>query len=114
MVVITKKNGTLQVCLDPKDLNNVSITPFLPLKKSRLHGAKLFKLFTSLDVQSGFWHTALDEPSSFLTTFYTPFGRFRWRMPFGICSGPEIFQRRMRKLIKGLKGIEVVMLQMTL
>ena len=34
-----------------------------------------------------------------------PFGRYRWnRMPFGICSAPEIFQRRMHELI----GVEVV------
>ena len=73
---------------------------------TRLHGAKLF---TVLDVKNGFWHVALDELSSYLTTFYTPFGRFRWnRMPFGICSAPEIFQQRMHQLIEGLQGVEVV------
>ena len=59
---------------------------------TRLHGAKVFSL---LDVRSGFWHVKLDEPSSYLTTFNTPFGRYRWkRLPFGICSAPEIFQRK--------------------
>ena len=29
-------------------------------------------------------------------------------MPFGICSAPEIFQRRMHELIEGLQGVEVV------
>ena len=29
-------------------------------------------------------------------------------MPFGICSAPEIFQRRMHELIEGLMGVEVV------
>ena len=29
-------------------------------------------------------------------------------MPFGICSAPEVFQRRMHQLIKGLHGLEVV------
>ena len=66
-------------------------------------------MFTSLDVRSGFWHIALDEPSSFLTTFHTPFGRYRWRrMPFRICSAPEIFQRRMHELIEEPSGVEVV------
>ena len=59
-----------------------------------------------LDVSQGLWHIALDEESSFMTTFYTPFGRYRWkRMPFGISSAPEVFQRRMHE---GLQGIEVV------
>ena len=44
-----------------------------------------------------------------LTTFNTPFGRYRWRrLPFGICSAPEVFQRRMHELIEGLHGVEVV------
>ena len=51
----------------------------------------------------------LDEESSHLTTFNTPFGRYRWkRMPFGIRSVPEIFQRKMNELIEGLKGVEVI------
>ena len=29
-------------------------------------------------------------------------------MPFGICSAPEVFQRRMHELIEGLKGVEVI------
>ena len=29
-------------------------------------------------------------------------------MPFGICSAPEVFQRKMHKLIEGLQGVEVV------
>ena len=66
-------------------------------------------MFSILDVSKGFWHVLLDEPSSFLTTFHTPFGRYRWRrMPFGICSAPEVFQRCMHELIEGLQGIEVV------
>ena len=29
-------------------------------------------------------------------------------MPFGICSAPEIFQRKMHEIIEGMEGIEVV------
>ena len=73
---------------------------------TRLHGAKVFSL---LDVRSGFWHVMLDEPSSYLTTFNTPFGRYRWkRLPFGICSATEIFQRKMHQPIEGLSGVDVV------
>ena len=62
-----------------------------------------------MDVQSGFWHVQLDAPSSLLTTFHTPFGRYQWlSMPFGISSAPEVFQTRMHVLIEGLGGVEVV------
>ena len=67
------------------------------------------RFFTILDVKNRFWHVSLDEESSYMTTFQTPFGRYRWRhMPFGISSAPEVFHRRLHELIEGLTGIEVV------
>lgn len=111
IVVVPKKNGTLRICLDPRDLNryiqreNYQL-PTIEDIAMRLDKAKVF---TVLDVRSGFWHVQLDTPSSLLTTFHTPFGRYRWlRMHFGISSAPEVFQRRMHELIEGLRGVEVV------
>ena len=44
-----------------------------------------------------------------LTTFNTPFGRYRWtRMPFGISPAGEIFQRRLDQAIEGLNGVKSV------
>ena len=63
---------------------------------THLHGAKVF---TVMDVWNGFGHVSLDEESSYLTTFQTP---------FGILSAPEVFQRKMHELIEGMMGIEVV------
>ena len=66
MVVITKKSEALRICLDPKGFNCAIRREHYPLPTiTQLHGA------TSLDVRSGFWHTALDKTSSFLTTFHT-------------------------------------------
>ena len=49
----------------------------------------------------------LDDASSYLTTFWTPFGRYHYlRMPFGISS--EEFQRRMHAVLQGLHGVEVI------
>lgn len=111
LVCVPKKNGKLRICLDPKDLNSAICRENYPLPtiediSTRLYNAKVF---TKLDVRNGFWHVPLDEESSFLTTFNTPFGRYRWlRMPFGISSAPEVFQRRMHQLIEGLQGVEVI------
>ena len=111
LVVVAKPNGKLWLCLDPKDLNKAIQREHYPLPTiedvaTRLHGAKVF---TKLDVRNGFWHVCLDEESSFLTTFNTPFGRYRWRrMPFGIRSAPEVFQRKMHELIEGMSNVEVV------
>ena len=73
---------------------------------TQLTGAKVF---TKLDARNGFWHIKMDKESSRLTTFHTPFGRYCWRrLPFGICSAPEVFQRRMHEVVEGLVGVEEV------
>lgn len=51
----------------------------------------------------------LTEQSSKMTTFWTPFGRYRFvRMPFGIAPAMEIYQRRMNELVSGLEGVEIM------
>ena len=51
------------------------------------------KVFSVLDATSGNWQMKLDEESSKLRTFNTPFGRYRFlRLPFGIKSAPEVLE----------------------
>lgn len=58
-------------------------------------------MFTVCDVKQGFWHVRLEEESSYLTTFATPFGRFRWlRMPMGTSPAPEVFQRKLMQALE--------------
>ena len=117
MLVVSKSSteadgeSKIRICLDPRDLNVAIKRAHFPMPTieeidTRLHGAKVFSVF---DASNGFWQVELDKESSFLTTFNTPFGRYRWkRMPFGIKSAPEIWQRKMREHIEGLKGVEVI------
>ena len=63
------------------------------------------KIFTKLDCNSGFWQEKLDPNSRLLTTFITPFGRFCFnRMPFGIKSAPEHYQKKMSQILDGSDG----------
>ncbi|XP_044766752.1 uncharacterized protein K02A2.6-like [Coccinella septempunctata] len=109
VVIVKKKNGNLRICLDPQDLNKSIKREYFKLPTideliSKLNGACYFSV---LDAASGFWNIPLDEASSELCTFGTPFGRFRFlRMPYGLKSAPEVFQKRFKEIFDG-EGTEV-------
>ena len=68
------------------------------------------KVFSVLDAKSGFLQIKLDYESSLLTTFNTPRGRYRWlRLPFGVKSAPEIFQKAMDRMLEGIEGAKAIM-----
>ena len=63
-------------------------------------------------VSSGFWDLPFDEQSSKLTTFITPFGRYRWlRIHFGITLAPEVSQKDLEQVFVGLRGRGVFNIQ---
>ena len=97
LVVVEKPNGKLRLCLDPKDLNRaIKHHHFhLPTTKEILASMSNAKLFTKLDASNAYWQIEVDEESSRLLTFNTPFGRFSFqRLPFGIHSASEICQAK--------------------
>ena len=64
------------------------------------------KLFTNLDANSGFWQIALSPASCLLTTFITPTERFCFnKLPFGIASAPELFQKPMSNILTGISEV---------
>ena len=108
IVVVFKNNGSVNICVDMTKLNeNVKrerhLLPSVEQTLGQLGGVQVF---TKLDENSGFWQIPLDTKSSLLTTFTTPFGRFRFNhLSFGITSAPEHFQRRMSTILSGLGGV---------
>ncbi|KAK3752981.1 hypothetical protein QZH41_016289 [Actinostola sp. cb2023] len=78
----------------------------LPILDEILPELAQAKVFSTVDLRSGFWHCVLDEESSILTTFATPYGRYRWRrLPFGLNVSSEIFQRNINQALEGLEGL---------
>ena len=110
MLVVAKPNK-LRICLDPRDLNKAIRREHyqLPTVEEVVTRLTHAKKFTVVDAKDGCWQKRLDTDSSYKTTFNTPFGRYRWkRMPFGICSAPEIWQRTMHEFVEDLEGVEVI------
>ena len=111
MVAVPKKNGKVRICVDLTDLNRAVKREIHPMKKVDENLAKLrdSKPFTKLDANSGFWQIPLAEDSRPLTAFITPFGTYQFnRLPFGISSAPEIFQRMMSELLGDLEHQGVI------
>ena len=105
IVPVKKPDGSLRLCLDPKDLNQAikrnqwysrTVDDILP----ELADSKYFSL---LDAKSGYWHVPLDKESSFLTTFNTPWGKYRWlRLPFGLKVAGDVFQERIDRVLRNV------------
>ena len=110
-LVVVRKPNKLRLCIDPYHLNKAIKRNHYPTPTVEEIATKMKKarLFSVLDAKDGFLQVALDEQSSFLTTCWTPFGRIRWlRMPFGISSAPEEWQRRLDQCFEGLENIQVI------
>ena len=84
----------LHVCLDPSNLNKAAREPYYYCTiKEVITELSNAKYFTIIDMQWGYWKVPLDEESSYLTTFNTPYGRFRFtRMTFGLNVAGDAFQ----------------------
>ena len=94
----------LRVCLGPHDLNKwinrgPHYTKTINEVVTQLSNAKFCTL---VNAKKGYWHVPLNEPSSYLTTFGTPFGRFRFtRLPFGLI----VSQKQLDSALEGLSGV---------
>ena len=61
-----------------------------------------------LDCKKGYWQQELDEDSSFLTTFNTELGTFRYTvMPFGAIVAGDVFQHKLDQCYGHLKNVIV-------
>ena len=61
------------------------------------------KVFSTIDLRSGYHHIALGKDSRPKTAFVTPFGKYKFLMvPFGLAQAPAYFQLLMNKVLEGL------------
>ncbi|CAC5357947.1 unnamed protein product [Mytilus coruscus] len=110
-LIVEKPNGKLMVCLDPKDLNSAIQRPHYPMRTledilPQLSNAHYYK---KLDVRSGYLTNSLDEPSSYFTTFNTPYGIYRFkRLPFGLNCSQDLFQAKIDECYAEIDGVVAI------
>ena len=103
MVLVRKKDGNLRFCIDLQKLNSRTIKdPYsLPRIEESLDCLNGVKIFTSLDLQSGYWQVMMSEESIPYTAFTVrPLGFFECvGMLFGLTNIPATFQRLMESCL---------------
>ncbi|XP_072293407.1 uncharacterized protein [Eucyclogobius newberryi] len=107
IALVRKKDGTLRLCVDYRQLNCRTRKDAFPLPRieeslDSLTGARWF---STLDLASGYNQVPVSEKDRPKTAFCTPFGLFEWnRMPFGLCNAPSTFQRLMQRIFGSQQG----------
>lgn len=109
-IVVTEKNKKIRICLDPSDLNKcLKREQFqIPSPEEILGDLAGLKYFTIADLKDSFYQVKLDPESSKLCTFATPLGRYKFlRLPFGINTSAEIFQRKNSEIFGDILGNKI-------
>ena len=114
IVVVPKKTpGEVRLCVDFTHLNKYIVRETYqsptPHECVSSISATRAKVFSSFDALKGYHQCPLDPESQDLTTFITPFGRFKYlRAPFGLSNISEHYNRRMTEALDGLDGFKRV------
>ncbi|KAJ9509347.1 hypothetical protein QJQ45_001810 [Haematococcus lacustris] len=105
ILFVQKKDGSLRMCIDYRALNKFTVRDRYPLPRiddlfDKLAGKRVF---SSLDLQSGYHQTRITEEDVPKTAFLTPTGQFQFKvLCFGLTNAPATFQRMMNNVFKPL------------
>ena len=106
MVLVQKKDGSLQFCIDYRKVNAVTRKDayLQPRVDDSLDTLASCKWFSTLNLLSGYWQVEVDEKDREKTAFMTSEGLFEFtKMPFGLCNASATFQQLMDLILARLQ-----------
>jgi hypothetical protein len=101
VLFVTKKDGSMRMCIDYRTLNEVTIKNKYPLPRiddlfDQLQGVKYF---SKIDLRPGYHQLRIKEADVQKTTFVTRYRQYEFRvMPFGLTNAPTFFMNLMNKV----------------
>ena len=106
-----KKDGGLRLCIDYRHLNTDTIKDRMSLPRvddllDQLADAKVYSL---IDLHSGYHQIQIKPEDRHKTAFRTKYGSFEFNVvPFGLANAPATFQRMMNNIFSDILDCYVV------
>jgi hypothetical protein len=94
VLFVRKKYGTLILCIDFRQLNKVTVKNKYPLPRiyDLFDQLKDAKIFSKIDLRSGYHQVRIKEEDVSKTAFRTRYGHYEFTVvPFGLSNAPTIF-----------------------
>ncbi|XP_055634225.1 uncharacterized protein K02A2.6-like [Toxorhynchites rutilus septentrionalis] len=107
LVIVGKANGEPRLCVDLRRVNEAVLREHHPMPVVENYIARLGRglIWSKLDIREAFLQVELAEESRDVTTFMTNRGLFRFkRLPFGLVTAPELFQKAMDEILADCSG----------